>query len=236
MNILIAEDEPSIAGILDANLKHAGYDTLCIENGLDVLAALTRFRADLILLDVMLPGINGYELCRDIRSVSDIPIIMVTAKVNEDDRLKGFELGVDDYVCKPFSPREVVARVRSLLRRNHANTLKAERDIAQKVAPSISLGKLYIEQSTLCAHVNQKKVLLTVTEFNLLYLLMKQPQRIFERSRLLDQLASSGEDCTERAIDSHIKNLRQKLRQLFPGQDIIKSVYGVGYRFNYTDA
>lgn len=234
MKIVVAEDEVAIAEILAANLLHDGFDPIIINNGLDVLEYLKLDTPQLILLDVMLPGINGYDVCRQIRQHSLIPVIMLTARVSEADRLKGFEIGADDYVCKPFSPREVVARIKSVLRRAREGT--AINDELNTVKNQTDASGFSICQQTLSASFLGRPLDLTCSEFNLLKLFVSQPNRVFERNRLLEMLNQHGNDCTDRAIDSHIKNLRRKLRDISPDQNIIQSIYGVGYKLFLSGA
>jgi two-component system, OmpR family, response regulator BaeR len=198
--ILIVEDEPKLAALMRDYLNAAGYPTLCLDNGLDVLPSVRARAPRLILLDLMLPGRDGLEVCKDLRAFSGVPIIMITARVEEVDRLLGLDLGADDYICKPFSPREVVARVKAILRRGPALE-----------TPSVQLD-------------------LTPVELRLLNTLAKAPGRVFSRDQLLDRLYSDHRVVTDRTVDSHIRNLRRKLQQACPGEDIIQSLYGVGYK------
>jgi two-component system response regulator BaeR len=173
----------------------------------------------LILLDLMLPGRDGLALCRDLPAFSEVPIIMTTARVEEIDRLLSLELGADDYVCKPYSPREVVARVKAVLRRH-----------TQTARPDPGLLRLYPD--TLRVHAaNGRGIELTAVEFALLQTLHAAPGRIFPRDRLMDRIYCDGRIVSYRTIDSHVKKLRHRLAELLPGQELIHSVYGVGYRF-----
>lgn len=228
MKILVAEDEVAIADILAANLRHDGFEPIVIDNGPGVLEYLKLEAPALILLDLMLPGMDGYEVCRQIRQSSRIPVIMLTAKVSESDRLKGFDIGADDYVCKPFSPREVVARIKSVIRRT--SEIKASNEEFED--GTVITNKFTICGDSLSVSFMGQQLDLTSSEFNLLKSFIKNPKRVFERSQLLDLLSQQGSDCTDRAVDCHIKNVRRKLRKIAPDQDIIQSVYGIGYKLS----
>lgn len=215
--ILIAEDEPKIAALLAEYLqKQGGFETRLLQRGDEVPSWVRQHRPDLVLLDLMLPGLDGLEVCRQIRRNSTVPIIMVTARVEEIDRLLGLELGADDYICKPFSPREVVARVRAVLRRGAAQPAE--------------VSGLVIDRERFQASLNGKVLSLTPVEFALLHALAAQPGRIFSRDQLMNEMYSDYRIVNDRAVDTHIKNLRKKLSQLDPGTEHIESVYGLGYR------
>lgn len=218
--ILIAEDEDKIATLVSEYLRAAGYECACVADGDQVLPRLSAERFDLLLLDVMLPGKDGMQVLRGLRAASDLPVIMLTARVEEIDRLLGLELGADDYICKPFSPREVVARVRALLRRVHGTPQRAP---------------FVLDAETQRVRVNGHPISLTPSEFRLLSTLMAQPGRVYSRDRLLDLLHADLRDVGDRAVDSHIKNLRRKLEDFLPGAPCIHSVYGVGYRFELSE-
>lgn len=232
MKILIAEDEPAISGILEANLRHAGFKTFIAENGLEALSLFRAEPPDLVLLDVMLPRKNGYEVCRQLRQSHDVPIIMISARNSESDRLKGFEIGADDYVCKPFSPREVIARINCIMRRSVKAPSSLD-DISGNKDKVNTIPEFSVCRSSLTAMFMGEVLTLTLSEFNLLVTLISRPNRVFERPQLLDILAQHGSHCTDRAIDSHIKNLRQKLRKIRADKSIIQTIYGVGYKFSY---
>ncbi|MGR9099527.1 MAG: response regulator [Gammaproteobacteria bacterium] len=218
--ILIVEDEDKLARLEADYLRNAGFDTETISDGPAAVPWLKANAADLILLDLMLPGRDGLELCRDIRGFSGVPIIMVTARIEEIDRLLGLELGADDYICKPFSPREMVARVKAILRRiNTPPTLSP---------PSL----LRLEPQSFRIFCGEAEAELTAVEFQLLQTLHRQPGRIFSRSRLMDLIYSDRRIVADRTIDSHIKKLRRKLAQLLPDRELIHSVYGAGYRYD----
>ena len=221
-HILIVEDEEKIAGLLCDYLKAAGFRTSVQSNGELVIAQIKKAPLDLILLDIMLPGKNGMELCREIRQFSNIPIIMITARVEEIDRLLGLELGADDYICKPFSPREVVARVKAIFRRVHAMPLKN----------SLIIGSISLNKNAHQVMIDKRELNLTPNEFGLLNVMMSQPNRVFTRNELINRIQGYDFEGYDRTIDSHIKNLRKKIAQRLPGREIISTVYGVGYKFN----
>jgi two-component system response regulator BaeR len=218
-HILIVEDEAKLANLQADYLKNAGFTTELINNGLKVIPWLEKNHTDLIILDLMLPGRDGLDICREIRSSSNVPIIMITARIEEIDRLFGLEMGADDYICKPFSPREMVARIKAVLRRLQHSTS----DITN--APSqIRLNPLNFR-----VFFDNKGLELTVIEFQLLQTLYMQPGRIFSRTKLMDMIYPDQRIVSDRTIDSHIKKLRKKLTELLPDQEIIHSVYGAGY-------
>lgn len=217
-NILIVEDELKLASLLSDYLCVAGYKTEIISNGLKVVPKIRDIMPSLVLLDIMLPGIDGMTICRQIRSFSDIPIIMLTARVDEVDRLTGLEFGADDYVCKPFSPREVVARVKAVLRRHVSNTIKSQ--------------DLRMDESRNLAILKDKELDLTRVEFMLLKILASDPGRIYSRSQLIDRIYHDHRVVSDRTIDSHIKKLRKKIAYVLPQEEIIDSVYGVGYKLS----
>ncbi len=222
-SLLIVEDEPKLAKLLINYLRQAGYEPEWLENGLDVLPWVREKMPALILLDLMLPGRDGVDICKDIRSFSEVPIIMVTARVEEIDRLLGLELGADDYICKPFSPREVVARVKAVLRRS--SDLKPS-------GPSGAPPLLHLEEDSLLATIHGHKLDLTVVEFKLLKFLSANPGRIYDRNQLMDHIYPDQRIVSDRTIDSHIKNLRKKIAGASPDTEIIHSVYGVGYKYD----
>jgi len=221
-HILIVEDEEKIASLLRDYLKEAGFRTSTQNNGDRVIAQIKKDPSDLILLDIMLPGKNGMELCREIRQFSNIPIIMITARVEEIDRLLGLELGADDYICKPFSPREVVARVKAIFRRLHA----------EPKTHNLVVGSISLDDKTHQVMIDKQLLNLTPNEFGLLKIMMSQPNRVFSRSELINRVQGYDFEGYDRTIDSHIKNLRKKIAQKLPGQEIISTVYGVGYKFS----
>jgi two-component system response regulator BaeR len=220
--ILIVEDEPKLAALMRDYLEAAGYTTLCLDNGLHVVPAVRAHEPRLVLLDVMLPGRDGMQLCQDLRGFSAVPIIMITARVEEVDRLLGLELGADDYICKPFSPREVVARVKAILRRSP--------QLLDTSAP-----RLLIDEARYQASLDGITLDLTPLELRLLNTFARAAGRVFSRDQLLDHIYSDHRVVTDRTVDSHIRNLRRKLEQVCPGETPIESLYGVGYRFQLAE-
>ena len=218
-HILIVEDEAKLARLLEDYLAHAGFRTTWLNNGAEVINWVKAHGMDLMLLDLMLPGMNGIDICREVRGFSQVPIIMVTARVEEVDRLLGLELGADDYICKPFSPREVVARVKTVLRRTQPQE-----------APML-MGLLTLDRSGYRVRAGKREVQLTTVEFQLLDALYREPGRIFSRSQLIDRIYDDHRIVSDRTVDSHIKKLRKKLLELLPEQELIHSVYGAGYRY-----
>jgi len=218
--ILIVEDEARLAQLLIDYLKQAGYEVHHIAEGPPVVSWIREHQPDLVLLDLMLPGKDGIEICKEVRTFSDIPIIMVTARVEEIDRLLGLELGADDYICKPFSPREVVARVKAVLKRT---TFREE-------PPA---GGLHLDESRQLATLQGSKLDLTSVEFKLLSVLVQSPGRIYSRDQLMEKIYPDRRIVEDRTIDSHIKKLRKKITAVAEGAELIHSVYGVGYKFEY---
>ena len=222
-NILVVEDERKITELLRDYLKKADFGVSSLDQGDQVVSYVKQNQPDLILLDIMLPGKNGMEVCREIRKFSNVPIIMLTARVEEIDRLLGLELGADDYICKPFSPREVVARVKAVLRRVHTEPIENQVVVAGPVVLDEKTHQVAIDGSTLD---------LTPSEFGLMKVLMTHPNRVFSRNELLNQVQGCDFEGYDRNIDTHIKNLRKKIAQKLPGQEVISTVYGIGYKFN----
>lgn len=221
-HILVVEDELKIARIVKDYLENSGYQVTIISHGNEVLPQVQKSMPDLIMLDIMLPGKDGMEICREIRKMSTVPIIMLTAKVEEIDRLIGLELGADDYICKPFSPREVVARVKAVLRRA----------MPEPVQEQLIAGPIALNQLTHYVSINNQALSLTNSEFELLTVFMEQPERVFSRNDLISMVQGYDFEGYDRTIDSHIKNLRKKIDQQLPGQKMIQTVYGVGYKFS----
>jgi len=220
--ILIVEDERKIAELLHDYARRAGYRARVVDHGDAVLEAMHAQQPDLVLLDLMLPGTDGMTLCRRIRAVSSIPIIMVTARADEVDRLLGLEIGADDYVTKPFSPREVMARVKAQLRRGELLQRSAE-----------TPAPLDIRPDELRVYVGGRPVELTPVEFRILERLASRPARVFSREQLMDAAYTDHRVVSDRTIDTHVKNLRRKLAgALDTGSAPIASVYGVGYRLD----
>ncbi|SCW71535.1 response regulator [Pseudomonas sp. NFACC05-1] len=221
--ILIVEDEPKLAALMRDYLIAAGYATQCLDNGLQVVPAVRASEPRLILLDLMLPGRDGLQVCQELRSFSAVPIIMITARVEEVDRLLGLDLGADDYICKPFSPREVVARVKAILRRSPQLLVTAP-------------ARLLIDEDRYQASLDGIALDLTPLELRLLSTLAQSPGRVFSRDQLLNRIYSDHRVVTDRTVDSHIRNLRRKLEQACPGEQPIESLYGVGYRFQLGES
>lgn len=218
-HILIVEDEPRIADVMLAYLQHAGYSAEIIERGDQVMAAIAKSPPALLLLDLMLPGMDGIGVCREIRKHFNFPIIMVTARVEEIDKLLGFDVGADDYLCKPFSPNELVARVRAQLRRSYDE-------------PATSLTHSFEnDMDTQRIYYAGQLLNLTPQEYRLFSIFIAAPGRIFSRKQLLDLAYDNDADIFDRTIDSHVKNLRKRLKPRLGEQEVIHSIYGVGYRF-----
>ncbi|HEU4850767.1 MAG TPA: response regulator [Telluria sp.] len=218
-HIVIVEDEPELASLMADYVRAAGYTAAVFHDGAAALEAIPHENADLLVLDLMLPGVDGLAICQAVRATSAVPIVMVTARVQEVDRLLGLDAGADDYVCKPFSPRELVARIRAILRRSQGATPVA--------APA-----LQIDAAARRIRVHGQALELTPTEFSILSAMAAHPGQVFSRAKLLDIASGDSLDVTDRAIDSHIKNLRRKLAAAAPGSEPIHSIYGLGYRFD----
>jgi two-component system alkaline phosphatase synthesis response regulator PhoP len=221
-HILVVDDEPRIAQIARDYLERAGYAVTTADNGADALTTARTRHPDLIVLDLGLPHVDGLDVTRALRKQSNVPIIMLTARVEESDKLVGLELGADDYMTKPFSPRELVARVRAVFRRV---------DAASDRADVIRAGDVTLDRPRLRAEVGGRRLDLTPTEFELLATLARQPGRIFTRAQLLDVIGGVEAESFERAIDAHVKNLRRKLEPDPRSPRYVLTVYGVGYRF-----
>ena len=217
--ILIVEDEPRLAAVLRDYLAAAGMDSERVDDGDQVMDAFARYQPQLVLLDLMLPNRDGVDLCRELRACSDVPVIMVTARVEEIDRLLGLDIGADDYICKPFSPREVVARVQAVLRRYRP-------DPGARMQPGLA-----IDEATARATWDGRALDLTPVEFRLLRTLAATPGRIWARDELLDRLYLDHRVVVDRTVDSHVRNLRRKLGESGVEHDPIRSVYGMGYSY-----
>jgi two-component system response regulator BaeR len=215
--ILIVDDEPKLAELLRDYLRQAGFKTFWIADGTAVVPWVREHAPALILLDLMLPGRDGLEICRDIRICSSVPIIMITARIEEIDRLQGLESGADDYICKPFSPREVVARVRAVLRRTEGDS-------------SSQVAGLILDQARYQATLNGQDLGLTAVEFKLLQFLSSKAGHVCTRQQLMDSIYPDERVVADRTIDSHIKKLRRKINLVSANVEFIHSVYGVGYK------
>jgi len=214
--ILIAEDEAKLAAVVADYLTQEQFRTKIVSDGRRVAALVKELKPDLLLLDLMLPNRGGLEICKEIRTFSQLPILMITARTEVVDRLSGFNSGADDYICKPFSPSEVIARIRAVLRRTQG---------APVATPGLAIDELAFK-----ATLDDRQLNLTPSEFKLLNILASAPQRIFSREQIIDALYTDGREIVDRTIDSHIRNLRRKLAEVRPGSEWIESVYGVGYR------
>ena len=219
-HVLIVQDEKKLADILIAYLNKEEFRVTHYESGSGVSDWVKNNQPNIILLDLMLPDVNGKDLCKEIRQFSTVPIIMVTAMIDEIDRLIGLELGADDYVCKPFSPKEVVARVKAVLRRS-------EGDFNQ--------GEIYdafeVNDETYSIKLHGDRLDLTPVEFRLLKMFIQSPGRVFNRDQILDNIFEDGRIVLDRTVDTHVKNLRHKLKTASPEHDYVRSVYGIGYSF-----
>jgi two-component system response regulator BaeR len=222
IKILVVEDDKVTAEILKEVLENEGFSLSLLHRGDEVEPTVRNRPPDLILLDVMLPGKDGLAVCRGIRSFSQVPILMLTSRVEEIDRLLGLELGADDYICKPFSPREVVARVKAVMRRVTTD----------RTSEAITSGPLVLDKSTHQVRVGTSILDLTPIEFDLLQVLMRQPERVYSRDDLIAKVQGYDFQGYSRTIDTHIKNLRKKIGKHLPDQEIIRTVYGVGYSFS----
>jgi two-component system response regulator BaeR len=217
--ILIVEDEPKLAALLADYLKASRFEVFTLFEGTHVEVWVRENKPNLIILDIMLPGRDGMEICKAIRTFYRVPIIIVTARVEEIDRLLGLELGADDYICKPFSPREVVARVKAVLRRTRdGQTIQAQ--------------GLVLDDHTYKATFNNRDLQLTAVEFKLLKLLIDHPCRIFSRQQIMEKIYHEERFVSDRTVDSHIKKLRRKIETIDPQTTLIQSVYSVGYKFD----
>jgi two-component system response regulator BaeR len=220
--ILIVEDDDKIAKLLDKYLSAEGFQTSVVSEGEVVIPQIRKQPPHLVLLDIMLPGKDGLTIFKEIRTFSDVPVLFVTAKVHEVDRLLGLELGADDYICKPFLPREVVARVKAVLRRSYP-----ERGDSQLI-----VGPIVMDVEKHQVKIKEEEVHLTPNQFKLLKYLMMNEGSVVTRSDLISKIQGYNFDGYNRTVDNHIKNLRKKIHKHLPGQEIIRSVYGIGYSMN----
>ncbi|QHG65390.1 response regulator [Pseudomonas putida] len=216
--ILLVEDEPKLAALVAEYLRAGGYSVEHLAEGLAVIPAIRQGQYDLVLLDLMLPGRDGLDICRELRGFSQMPLIMMTARVDEIDRLLGLELGADDYICKPFSPRELVARVKAVLRRSGQQ------------APSLGLE---LDARAFQARYQGVALDLTPVEFRMLAALAARPGQVLSRDQLMNHIYQDHRVVADRTVDSHVKNLRRKLTAVTPKQDPLRSVYGVGYSLEF---
>jgi two-component system response regulator BaeR len=220
-DIFIVEDEPELAALVADYALAAGYRPTVFGDGALALEAIRRQPPALVVLDLMLPGLDGLSVCREVRAFSTVPVVMVTARVEEIDRLLGLELGADDYLCKPFSPRELMARIKAILRRAGPACVPA--------APAIE-----VDTAARRIRIHGRPLELTPTEYGILAALARRPGQVFSRAQLLDAAreGNASLDVADRAIDSHVKNLRRKLDAALPGVEAIHAIYGLGYRFD----
>jgi two-component system response regulator BaeR len=225
--VLIVEDEVKLAALLRDYLAQEGFEVTVLHRGDEVEPWVGTHDVDLVLLDLMLPGKNGLEVCKGLRAATGVAIIMVTARVDEIDRLLGLELGADDYICKPFSPREVVARVKAVLRR-------VKRDArAPEGGELAAAGGLKLDEAGYRATIGGRDLGLTAVEFQLLKVLADRPGRIFTRDQLMDAMYRDERVVADRTVDSHVKKIRRKIAAVLPDREIVHSVYGVGYKYEW---
>jgi two-component system catabolic regulation response regulator CreB len=218
LRILVVEDEPAIVDNIQYALETDGFETICCSSGIKALEFLDREKVDLIVLDIGLPDMNGFELCKDIRKKGNIPVIFLTARTDEVDRVVGLEIGADDYVTKPFSPRELTARIKAVLRRTGA---------AGQRPPSKSVFQ--VDESKRQVTYLGKPLELSRYEFNILKTFIRRPGHVFSREQLMDMAWEEPESSLDRTVDAHIKNIRAKLRAVEPGSDPIVTHRGIGY-------
>lgn len=218
--VLVVEDEPILATLIEETLSDLGFAVHILDNGRDVAGFVRAYAPDAVLLDLNLPGRDGFSICRELREFSTVPLIMVTARAEAEDRLQGLDLGADDYICKPFSPDELAARLRALLRR------------ARHWQQGVGSPGLVVDGAALQARFNGVALALTPIEFRLLQTLSEQSGRVYSRAQLLDLVYSNEHEVSERAVDSHIKNLRRKIVDA-SGVDPLQAVYGIGYKFQW---
>lgn len=215
--ILIVEDDRDLSATIEKYLRKDGHETHHIEDGDTVIDWVKIHRPHVILLDLALPGKDGLTICQEIQNICDVPIIIITARIEEIDRLTGFDAGADDYICKPFSIRELVARVNVCLRRHkYINMID---------------DPVTLDESHLAVQIHQQRVCLTVIEFNVFQLLHNRPQRIFSRQDIIAAIYSESKDVSLTTVNSHIRNLRNKLAEISPEHELIQSIYSIGYRY-----
>jgi len=226
MKVLIVEDEMKVAELLRDYLEEANFNVSILNSGNAVIQEVHHNHPDVILLDLMLPGKDGLAICSEIRSFSRVPILIISAKVEEIDRVLGLELGADDYICKPFSPREVVARIKAVLRRAYPEATEE---------PLVA-GFIAIDPDRHTASIGGFDIHLTRIEFELLRILASSPGHVFTRSYIVSKIQGYDFDGYNRTIDSHIKNLRKKIDEVLPENQIIETLYGIGYRLNIPES
>jgi DNA-binding response OmpR family regulator len=224
--ILLVDDEPQIVRVLKGYLENAGYRVMSALDGKTALDLFSREKPDFVILDLNLPGVDGLDICRTIRDTSNVPVLMLTARSEEADRIVGLELGADDYIVKPFSPREIVVRVKTILRR-------AGGDNAQ--ATVIHAGNMTINIETHTVEMDSRMVDLTPTEFEILVTMARQPKRVFSRMQLLESALGVSFEGYDRTVDTHIKNIRMKLEPDPKKPEYIHTVFGLGYKFEVIE-
>ena len=220
--VLVVDDEPKIVQLARDYLERAGFTVASASDGREALAAFRTQPPELVVLDLGLPAVDGLDVARSIRKTSNVPIVMLTARGDESDRIAGLELGADDYITKPFSPKELVARVRAVLRRTEMTALPAE---------TVRIGEVSIDVPRMSVRVGEREIELTPTEFQLLLTMARAPGRVFTRAQLLDAVHGVAFESYERAIDAHVKNIRRKLESDPREPQYLQTVHGVGYRF-----
>lgn len=223
--VLILEDDPHTVEVVQLYLRRDGHHVLSATDGIAGLSLAREAQPDLIILDLMLPGMDGLEICRILRQESDVPIVMLTARADEEDRLAGLDLGADDYVIKPFSPRELAARIRAVLRRS-------ARDELEGGAARLDYESISMEMRQRTVHVDGTQIHLTPTEIRLLALLMREPGRTFSRDQIIDRVFGYDFEGFDRTVDSHVYSLRRKLEAAAGDKKYIHTIYGVGYRLD----
>ena len=223
-SVLIVEDDPETVELVSLYLRRDGYTVLSAPDGLEGLRLAREAQPDLVILDLMLPRLDGMQVGRILREETDVPIIMLTARVDEADRLAGLELGADDYVTKPFSPRELAARVKAVLRRS-AN------DPIGQGPPQLVYNRLTVDLRNRSVHVGETRVGVTPTEFRLLAMMVREPARVFTRDQIIDRVFGYEFEGFDRTVDTHVSSLRRKLEPVMDNRRHIHTVYGVGYRF-----
>ena len=224
---LIIEDDKSVSQLIRLYLSDSGYEVVEFNDGMKGQDYALSNNIDIILLDLNLPGIDGIEICKNIRNVSTVPIIMVTARVDETDKLKGLDIGADDYVAKPFSPRELMSRVNAVIRRSEKNEIQKTNSYPKILRTEYFEIDVYAHK----VMVKNQPIKLTPTEFNILKLLMENEGRIFSREQIINEVFGYDFAGYNRNIDTHISNLRKKIENIYPQQHNLESIYGVGYKF-----
>lgn len=227
--ILIADDNQDITDILSTYAKKEGYEPIVVSDGIQTLEAFEREEVAVVLLDVMMPRMDGYEVCRKIRSKSNVPVILITARGEDFERIMGLDIGADDYIVKPFSPSEVMARVRAVLRRMNSDVKKEQSE------NRVTIRNLTINLEEYALYINGKRVLLTKKEIDTMWILANNPNKVFTRDNLLDSLWGYDYYGDSRTVDSHIKRLRAKLDKEEHPEWSIKTIWGVGYKFEISE-